>query len=90
MATNNNIATVRTVAPVTWATGVTLLVEWLGDLDPATMLFIMAASTVVIHRIGVELQGLPSRVARVIGDILLWQDKVPVYETPPAPERPNP
>lgn len=87
--TNNNIASVRTAAPVTWGTGVGLLVEGVTDLQPAAVLFISAVAMLIIHRVGTELQQMPNRWAKVVGDILMWVDKAPVYETPPAPELPK-
>lgn len=90
MTTNNNIASVRTLAPVSWATGVGLLVEAIGDVSTEATLFIVAASAVVIHRVGTELQQTSSRWTKLIGDLLLWIDKSPVYETPPVPVEPNP
>lgn len=90
MATNNNIASVRTAAAVGWGTGVGLVVEWLGDIDPQVLLFIVAGATVVINRVGTELQQSKGRFSKLLGDILLWIDKVPVYETPPAPDEPKP
>lgn len=90
MATNNNIATVRTAAAVSWGTGIGLLVEWIGDVEPQTLLFVVAAATLVINRVGTELQQSSGRWLKVVGDILLWVDKTPVYESPPAPVEANP
>lgn len=90
MTTNNNIATVRTAAPIAWATGVGLVVEAVAEPSAAVLLFVTAAAGVVLHRVGTELQQTANRWAKMVGDILLWVDKSPVYETPPVPVEPNP
>lgn len=85
---NKTIATVRTAGATTWGTGVGLLMSWLTSLSPEALLFVVSAATLIINRLGSELQDSTNRTAKLFGDLLLWVDKLPVYDTPPTPDVP--
>lgn len=76
---NNNIATLRTLGAAAWGTGVGLLLSGTTSLDTNAVVFITSAAVLVISRVGTELQQTNNKWLKLVGDILLFVDKSPLY-----------